>query len=84
MNEPEIEISFDVKTSATVRVWVDRNVWEKMSEDKRQAFLNEQADDVAANVTNRGTFELWAGTHLSVSLDGGDATPIEYAEYDPE
>jgi hypothetical protein len=43
-----IEISFDIKLSASAGFWVDRDEWDAMSDEQRAAYTEARLDDVAA------------------------------------
>jgi len=79
MND-RIEVSFNVQTTATVAVWVDREEWATMSEADREAVAMNACNDVQHAMDSSGFYA--SDANLYVSIISPDLTSL--GVYDPD
>ena len=90
-DDGRIEISLDIKLSAGVGFWVERDEWGAMSDEQRASYTEARLDDVAA-MFNRDVIGVPSAAgdrmYLAASLVGPSRDELlegaaAYSIYDP-
>lgn len=81
MDDNRIEISQELRISAAVHFWIDRDEWNAMSTEQKRAKLEDAAQTAAIRCDN-DTITCGAGVNMSATIPG--ISEDEFTVYDPE
>lgn len=82
MNNPgEVEISFEVQVSASVRFWIQKETWEKMNASQREISIRGAMNDAGYALENEA-MPVAEKTSITMSIDSNEYRDVQM--YDPE